>query len=201
MSGSQVRANITRVRALIGSHWPEVRIAAAEALARAGAEPDVLRRALSKERNDVVTATLCEALMLMDDQRSVTSLKNVARNHPSPLARRHAVWAVSELTGAASVPFLRSLQQRERSRRVQATITAALISSGQTDELQPLLRMLASRDYLIRISIANYLADNAPRTLDCAAILSRVRDALPGENSNAVRAALRKAIGVWRNNC
>src|SRR6266540_1343108 len=97
MSAASVRDAADEVLVFLLSRWPEVRVAAVEALARGGVGAAALRSAAKHERNEVVLAVLCESLLMLDDKRSVPILKRRARDHPSALVRRKAVWAISEI--------------------------------------------------------------------------------------------------------
>ena len=77
-----------KVLAQLRSRWPEVRIAAIDALERAGVEGAALRDAAMREKNDVVLAAICEALMDCGDKDSIPVLKKLARTHASALVRR-----------------------------------------------------------------------------------------------------------------
>src|SRR5690349_10974690 len=83
------------------------RMEAVEGLERAGAGTVALRRALAREKHDVVLAMICEALMLADDKVSVRTLMRLARSHWSGLVRSYASWAVAVLRGPSSIPWLR----------------------------------------------------------------------------------------------
>jgi HEAT repeat protein len=194
MSVQGVRRNIDEVTSQVQSHWPEVRLVAIEALIRSGAGVSVLRAALQDERNDVVLASICEGLLLLEDKQSAPKLKELARRHSSPLVRQHAAWAVGWLMGRQSVSFLRRLQRTERSRRVRATITASLVKNGDHEELRSLLHMLGSRDYLVRTSVANFFGHNINVTQNADVIAEHLQKALDRETTVAAGSALRKAI-------
>ncbi len=194
MSGGAARRDASEVEALLHGPWPEVRVAATEALVRGRIGRDALRTAARREKNDVVLAAICEALLLLDDKTSVPVLSKLARRHPSPLVRRHAAWAVSEILRKGAVPFLRSLERNESSRRVRATIKAALVKNGDQGQLPGLLKMLKSRDYLVRTSLANFFAENVRIQRDRALVARSLEEALAVEQSRAAAEALTRAL-------
>ena len=194
MSRASVKRHANDVLSLLGSRWPEVRLVAVEALMRAEIGLEPLRKALSLEPNDIVLASMCEALLVFDDRKSVPALRKLARRHTSWLVRRQAVWAVSEIISVDAVPFLKALLREERSRIVKATIKEALVKSGEYDEIASLLDMLRSRDYRIRTSIGNFFAHNILLTRERAMVARRLRAALAVENTRAAAAALRRAV-------
>src|SRR5207249_2016194 len=104
--------------------------------------------------------TLCEALLTLDDKGSIPILHRLARNHPSALVRRKAVWAVSEISETDAVTFLKERERTETSNRVKVAIRCALVKNGDRSQLRPLMGMLRSHDYIVRASIGNFLADN-----------------------------------------
>lgn len=194
MSSSEIRKRADDILLLLRSRWPDVRIAAIEALGRAQMHGAELRQAATRETNEVALATLCDALMDLGDERSIPLLKRLARGHRSALVRRNATWAVSELLGKSSVAFLHSRERVETSVRVKAMIRAALVKNGDRRTLPALLKMLRSSDYIVRASVANFFAQNVPaRQHDRDLAAQHLRSALDVEETPPASEALAEA--------
>lgn len=193
MTADTVRRQQNAVFESLHSRWPEVRVAAVEAVTRGEIGASVLRRAAAMERNDVVLATICEALMIQDDRSSVPFLKKVTVTHRSSLVRRHAAWAVSEIVGPSSVEWLRRVVHHERSGIAKAAMLGALVKHGHTESLPALLAMLRSADYRVRTSVANFFADNLGFAAD-KRVRECLRDAFSAEKTRAASASLKRAL-------
>jgi HEAT repeat protein len=160
MSPAAVRRRADEVLALLGSRSPLVRIDAVEALERADIGAAALRATAMREKNDLVLAIICEALFMIDDSRCVPILRKLARSHWSALVRRKAAWGLSEILGPGAVAFLRERERSETSNRVRVAIRAALVKNGDRSKLPALLKMLHSRDPMVRASVAYFFVNN-----------------------------------------
>ena len=158
------------------------------------APADALLTAMHGERSELVLVDQCEALAALAATEGVPLLKRLAKQNSSGLARAYAVTAVAELLGRESIPFLKSLHAKERSRRVLTTLEGELCHLRQWEFFESLLGRLASKDYIVRIRVASLLRDidlpgargpmavraleHARRNEDTVAALYGIREAL-----------------------
>ncbi len=172
-----------------------VRMAAAEALGRAAIECEQLTAAITTERNDLVLTSLCGAVADAGCNAALTKLEDLATRHSSSLARSSAIVAISDLRGAESVDFLQARTKVETSPRVRATLIALLLQAGHRDALDGFRRCLRSKDYIVRIRLADLLGGRniGPFREE---VLASFREALQVETTVAARVALERALAT-----
>ncbi len=170
-----------------------VRMAAAEALGWARIECAQLVAALAAERNELVLSFLCGGVADAGCTAALAGLEGLATQHPSSLVRSCAVVAISDLRGAAAGDFLWARTKAETSPRVRASLIALLVQGGHRDALKGLRRCLRSRDYIVRIRVANLLAGRNMGPFR-EEVLEAFRDALQVETTVAAREALERAV-------
>lgn len=135
----------------LGHNSPRVRLSAAGALARGGSPEAPLLRAVHKERNELVLASLCEALGDVGGDASLPTLRSIAEEHRSQLVRRQALAAIAVILDDEAVDYLRARRASDNSRRVRATIDVLLLwLGGDGDVVARLESHLGSRDRIVR---------------------------------------------------
>lgn len=172
-----------------------VRMAAAEALGRAGIECDQLATAMAVERNDLVLASLCGAVADAGCTSALAQLEEIASRHPSSLARSSAVVAISDLRETDAVDFFRARIKKDSSPRVRATLVALLVQAGYRDALKAFRQCLRSKDYIVRIRLANLLEGGRTGPFR-EEVLALFREALQVETSLPAREAFERALAT-----
>lgn len=193
MTPAQVRRQAEDVKSLLAHRNQLVRWAAAAALGRAGLGAPELRERLATERNEIVLTEIAEALASLRDEPSLPRLRSLAEEHSSPLVRNYALLAVADISGKEALPYLRDRLDRERSRRVKASLRCALFAKGAGDVLPDLLKDLRSNDFKVRRGVANLLYHYAPRR-QRPVLLAALREAAGRETLPGARADLERAI-------
>lgn len=193
LSSSEVREHVSTIAQLLRHRSVVIRYAAASALGRACVGNDELRAALDREKNDTVIAEICEALAACRDRHSVQVLKDLASNHSSSLVRSAAVEALFEIAGPQIVQFLVEKHSKERSRRAMASLSVLLYLAGQHDKIKDVVRLLGSRDYIVRCRLANLIAYHSESAVS-GDLLDALNVALSREETRAARSSLENAI-------
>lgn len=193
MDAREVRRDWKAIARLLRHRSTFVRGAAARALEWGRVGASALTKALAQESNDLVITDLADALAAVRENRSLPRLRQIARSHRSSLARTYAVLAIAKIQGKDAIPFLLGRRKVERSPRALAAVAMALFQLGLKDALPDLLRRLSSRDYHVRCSIANMLADARPRRRR-ATILAALKRSLEVEPTVAARSSLERAV-------
>jgi HEAT repeat protein len=195
MSTREVRQDARSISRLLKHRSHFVRAAAARALQRAGTGGPDIAEALGTETHELVICDFADALASLHSDKSLKTLRRIARFHRSSLARSFAILAIADIQGRGAATFLLGRRRIDRSPRVQAVIAMELYNIGLSQFLPDVLRRLSSRDYNIRCSIANMLADS-PVKRQRGTILAALKKSLEKETTGAGRDAIAKAIAT-----
>ena len=191
------RASLTSVLERLQSRSPASRWEAVVALASRSEGETVLRKLLRTERNEVVLAEICDAMVNRGVRGSIPQLRRLATSSSSSLVRSYAGMAVADLGGQDEVRFLRRLLAKDRSRRLQASILCALLALGQEDLLPKLRPLLRSRDATVVRSIATLLRDYRPRR-GRKVLVDIIHEAVSRETRPVVQQELRETLESLR---
>ena len=180
---------------LLTDRSPEVRMRAAEALARLvphGSAPLALVSAL--EDPDVLVRTAAaESLGDIGDLRTRTALRS-ALNDRSSWIRRNAAESIGSMKNRRDVAILRKRINVERSSSAKLGLYAGLYCLGDRGMLEFMLKGLASRQYRVRCATANMLAHVISRPDDRAVAIEALRDALQRESTVAARSSMQRGL-------
>jgi HEAT repeat protein len=156
LSSDEASTEAAKIGTLLAHRLPQVRIAAAAALVRAGRGEALLLSRLEKEHNDLVLAELCDSLSGVGTSRALDKLRQLASQHPSQLVRRHALSTLSAIIGPEGTEYLRDRRRRDQSRRVRATIDVLLLGDPvhRAESLDYLRKHAQSKDRIVRSIVA-----------------------------------------------
>lgn len=190
---SNPAAAVPHLRDLLKKRSPEMRLAAVGALGRIPSGEQALQEHLKNEKNELVLLELCELLGYARNVKSLPRMKSLAMTHKSSLVRSYAITAVADISGSAAAPFLRSLLEDCKSRRLRESIDFALILAGDWSRLESLLKGLFSGDWVLRYRVAHDLLEDVflQRRDE---ILPVLQAALEREVLDATAEAMRDAI-------
>ena len=193
MRPSELRRKKEWVVSLLHHRSVIVRWAAAQALGRAQIGTEELRRALDKERNELVLTEITESLAIFRDDQSLPQLRGLAEGHPSPIVRSYSLMAIADISRRGSVPYLQERLRRERSTYVKAALSCVLVAQGVGDALNDVVKYLGSKNIKIRRLAANLLYHYAPRK-GRHLLLTALREVLSRETNHGARGDIERAV-------
>lgn len=176
----------------------EVRYEAAEVLgcllANRRRAPRALLRAAT-DRNSLVRTCVAEALGDIGDPAATPALKRLLRDR-HPVVRSYAASSLATVAGIRARPLLLRAASRDRSSLALVGHYGALVATGDQAYVDPLIRLLGSRQYRVRCASANTLADLPLQADDRTRAIRALQATLAIEPTIAARSTIE---GVLRD--
>lgn len=172
---------------------PEVRMRVAEAIGRArDVDVKYLLEALD-DADELVKVLAAESAGIRKDRRALPSLRRLLAD-PSSLVRGYAAAAIGACGTKSDRALLERRRRQERSDTAQIGLLEGLWLMNTRSALEHALRLLNSRDYRVRCSVARALSTTFLEQRTKNRISTALKERLSKERTLAARQAINEAV-------
>ena len=151
-----------------------------------------LTHALRHEKNPLILIAAMESAKDLKLRSAINQI-NDKLVHQSPMVRGYAAITLSAFCGRKICGTLKKRLLTERSSWAKAAFHIALHRAGGKDSINHLIRMLASKQYRVRIFIVNGF-NSLNLSTNRARVIAALKQSLKAERTIAVSSAIKRTI-------
>lgn len=154
---------------------------------------------LSSDNDATVRASAYDNMWVFEKQDFDVILRKAVANEKDGTARSYAIFSLYDLYSENScdtaelIDFMHDLYKTEKDRRCKLQYLRNFYLSGETDKLSEIIGYLEDKDYRMRITAVNTFSEIRNKENN-EVLLSAVKNRLKAENSEAVKASIKKFV-------
>lgn len=154
---------------------------------------------LSSDNDATVRASTYDNMWVFETQDFDVILRNAVANEKDGTARSYAICSLYDLYSendcdtVGLIAFMHKLYRTEKDRRCKLQYLRNFYLSGETDKLSEIIAYLEDEDYTMRITAVNTFSEIRNKENN-EVLLSAVKNRLKAENSEAVKASIKKFV-------
>lgn len=154
---------------------------------------------LSNDNDATVRASAYDNMWVFETQDFDGILRNAVANEKDGTARSYAIFSLYDLYSengcdtAGLIDFMYKLYRTEKDRRCKLQYLRNFYLSGETDKLSEIIAYLEDEDYRMRITAVNTISEIRNKGNNDV-LLSALKNRLKAENSEAVKASIKKFV-------
>ncbi len=154
---------------------------------------------LSNDNDATVRASAYDNMWVFETQDFDGILRNAVANEKDGTARSYAIFSLYDLYSengcdtAGLIDFMHKLYRTEKDRRCKLQYLRNFYLSGETDKLSEIIAYLEDEDYRMRITAVNTISEIRNKGNNDV-LLSALKNRLKAENSEAVKASIKKFV-------
>lgn len=156
-------------------------------------------KTLSNDNDAAVRASAYDNMWVFEKQDFDVILRKAVANEKDGTARSYAICSLYDLYSenicdtAELIDFMHDLYKTEKDRRCKLQYLRNFYLSGETDKLSEIIGYLEDKDYRMRITAVNTFSEIRNKENN-EVLLSAVKNRLKAENSEAVKASIKKFV-------
>ncbi len=156
-------------------------------------------KTLSNDNDAAVRASAYDNMWVFETQDFDGILRNAVANEKDGTARSYAIFSLYDLYSengcdtAGLIDFMYKLYRTEKDRRCKLQYLRNFYLSGETDKLSEIIAYLEDEDYRMRITAVNTISEIRNKGNNDV-LLSALKNRLKAENSEAVKASIKKFV-------
>ena len=156
-------------------------------------------KTLSNDNDATVRASAYDNMWVFEKQDFDVILRNAVAHEKDGTARSYAICSLYDLYSenicdtAELIDFMHDLYKTEKDRRCKLQYLRNFYLSGETDKLGEIIGYLEDKDYRMRITAVNTFSEIRNKENN-EVLLSAVKNRLKAENSEAVKASIKKFV-------
>ena len=159
-------------------------------------------KTLSNDNDATVRASAYDNMWVFEKQDFDVILRNAVAHEKDGTARSYAICSLYDLYDLYSenicdtaelIDFMHDLYKTEKDRRCKLQYLRNFYLSGETDKLSEIIGYLEDKDYRMRITAVNTFSEIRNKENN-EVLLSAVKNRLKAENSEAVKASIKKFV-------
>lgn len=156
-------------------------------------------KTLSNDNDATVRASAYDNMWVFEKQDFDVILRNAVVCEKDGTARSYAICSLYDLYSenicdtAELIDFMHDLYKTEKDRRCKLQYLRNFYLSGETDKLSEIIAYLEDEDYTMRITAVNTFSEIRNKENN-EVLLSAVKNRLKAENSEAVKASIKKFV-------
>ena len=156
-------------------------------------------KTLSNDNDATVRASAYDNMWVFEKQDFDVILRNAVAHEKDGTARSYAICSLYDLYSenicdtAELIDFMHDLYKTEKDRRCKLQYLRNFYLSGETDKLGEIIGYLEDKDYRMRITAVNTFSEIKNKENN-EVLLSAVKNRLKAENSEAVKASIKKFV-------
>ena len=156
-------------------------------------------KTLSNDNDATVRASAYDNMWVFEKQDFDVILRKAVANEKDGTARSYAIFSLYDLYSENScdtaelIDFMHDLYKTEKDRRCKLQYLRNFYLSGETDKLSEIIGYLEDKDYRMRITAVNTFSEIRNKENN-EVLLSAVKNRLKAENSEAVKASIKKFV-------
>lgn len=156
-------------------------------------------KTLSNDNDATVRASAYDNMWVFEKQDFDVILRNAVAHEKDGTARSYAICSLYDLYSenicdtAELIDFMHDLYKTEKDRRCKLQYLRNFYLSGETDKLSEIIAYLEDEDYTMRITAVNTFSEIRNKENN-EVLLSAVKNRLKAENSEAVKASIKKFV-------
>lgn len=156
-------------------------------------------KTLSNDNDATVRASAYDNMWVFEKQDFDVILRNAVVCEKDGTARSYAICSLYDLYSenicdtAELIDFMHDLYKTEKDRRCKLQYLRNFYLSGESDKLGGIIGYLEDKDYRMRITAVNTFSEIRNKENN-EVLLSAVKNRLKAENSEAVKASIKKFV-------
>ncbi len=156
-------------------------------------------KTLSNDNDATVRASAYDNMWVFEKQDFDVILRKAVACEKDGTARSYAICSLYDLYSenicdtAELIDFMHDLYKTEKDRRCKLQYLRNFYLSGETDKLSEIIGYLEDKDYRMRITAVNTFSEIRNKENN-EVLLSAVKNRLKAENSEAVKASIKKFV-------